>query len=143
MNDFATPIERFFHSFEQSSDSGDFSALIPQFADVFLAAGPGKAQSVKARDFALALPGRRQLFESLGCQATALVSLQENRLDDRYALVSTRWRMTFARESDDPQEVLADSTFLVDTSTEDFKIVLYLAHRDPMAMLREKGILPS
>ena len=91
-------IETFFREFEQRSDRGDIPALLPQFADTFMAAGPQGAQCIRSADFALALPKRKQFFDSLGCRSTALVSLDYNRLDVRYVLAKTRWRMTFAHE---------------------------------------------
>ncbi len=135
-------IETFFREFEQRSDRGDIPALLPQFADTFMAAGPQGAQCIRAADFALALPKRKQFFDSLGCRSTALVSLDYNRLDARYVLAKTRWRMTFAHEDGEQKEVLADSAYIVDTGTETFKIVFYLAHQDIMHHARERGILP-
>jgi hypothetical protein len=135
-------IETFFREFEQRSDRGDIPALLPQFADTFMAAGPQGAQCIRATDFALALPKRKQFFDSLGCRSTSLVSLEQNRLDTRYVVAKTRWRMTFLQEGA-TREALADSTYIVDTSGESFKIVFYLAHQDHMTMLREHGILTN
>lgn len=134
-------IETFFRDFEQRSDSGDIPALLPQFANTFMAAGPQGAICIRAADFALALPKRKQFFDSLGCRSTSLVSLEQNRLDARYVVAKTRWRMTFAQGDGETREALADSTYIVDTSGESFKIVFYLAHQDHMTMLREQGIL--
>jgi hypothetical protein len=39
--------------------------------------------------------------------------------------------------------VLADSTFLIDTGKEEFKIVMYMAHQDIMQVLRDRGILQA
>src|ERR1700757_4606158 len=124
-------IERFFRAFERSSDSGDIPALLPQFADTFMAGGPQGAQCIRSADFAVALPKRKQFFDSLGCQSTALLSLEENRLDARFVMAKTRWRMTFAR-GDEMKDVLADSIFIVDTAVEGFQIVFYLANQDHM-----------
>jgi len=134
-------IERFFRAFERSSDSGDVPALIPQFADTFMAAGPQGTQCIRSADFALALPRRKQFFDSLGCRSTELLSLQESRLDARFVLAKTQWRMTFAGKQGEWKEVVADSLYIVDTSVEEFKIVFYLAHKDHITLLREAGIL--
>ncbi len=136
-------IETFFREFEQRSDRGDIPALLPQFADTFMAAGPQGAQCIRSADFALALPKRKQFFDSLGCRSTALVSLEHNRLDVRYVLAKTRWRMTFAHEDGELKEVLADSAYIVDTGTDTFKIVFYLAHQDIVQTLKDRGIAPA
>lgn len=134
-------IELFFQAFEEHSNSGDISAHVSQFADAFLAAGPQGAQPVRAVDFAVALPKRKQLFDSLGCRSTSLVSIEPVALDGRYTLVRTRWRMVFDQAQEAPKEVLADSTFIVNSSGSGLKIVFYLAHRDIMAILKERGIM--
>jgi hypothetical protein len=36
--------------------------------------------------------------------------------------------------------VLADSTFIVDTAADEFKIVLYLANQDIVQVLKDRGI---
>ncbi len=71
-----------------------------------------------------------------------LLSLHETQLDTRYVLAKTTWRFDFAREnSGELEQVLADSTFLLDNGEEEFKIVMYMAHQDIMQVLRDRGIL--
>ncbi len=135
-----SPIARFFDSFARQSSGDDIQAQVAQFADTFLAAGPQAAKCVRAADFALALPKRKQLFDSLGCQSTTLVSLEETPLDARYVLARTKWQMTFGRPNAGPEQVLVDSTFIVDTAAAEFRIVLYLASQDIMQVLKDRGI---
>lgn len=135
-----TPITRFFREFERHSDLGDVSSLVPLFAETFVVAGPQGAQCIRASDFALALPKRIELFDRLGCRSTSLVSLDEQQLDPKFTLTRTRWRMTFLQNGEE-KEVLAESTFIVDTGADEFKIVFYLAHLDHVAMLKKHGIL--
>jgi hypothetical protein len=137
----ATATERFFRTFELNNSSGDNQTIVAQFADVFMAAGPQGTQAVKATDFALALPRRKQMFNAWGLQATALASLQETRLDARFVLANIQWRMTFARDKREPQDVLVDSVFIVDLEIE--KIVFYLANQDIVKVLKESGIIPD
>ncbi len=136
-----SPVECFIRSYERISSGGDIAAMAAQFAEVFLAAGPQGSQPVKASDFALALPRRKQLFDRLGCRPAELVGFEEWPLDARYTLAKTRWRLTFVRGHEEAQEVLADSVFIVDTGGEGPRIVLYLANQNILAVLRERGIL--
>lgn len=133
-------IERFFRIFESNSNSNDADATVSQFADFFMAANPQGAQAVRAADFALALPKKKQYFDSLGCRSTELVWLREQRLDARYVLASTQWKMTFARADIQPQDVVAESVFIVDTGGDEPKIVFYLAQQDLVQMLKDRGI---
>lgn len=135
-----TPIQRFFQTFSELSSSGDIPAIVAQFADPFLAAGPQGAKCVRAADFAPALPGRKQFFDNLGCQSTSLVSVEEIPLDARYVLAKTRWRMVIAPQQGESQEIFGDTAYLVDAGEKDFKILLYLASHDFMEELKQRGI---
>jgi hypothetical protein len=138
-----SPIQRFFQNHEQLSSEGDIPALVALYADSFLVAGPQGAKCVRAADFAIALPKRKQFFEDLGSKSTTLAGLEEIPLDARYVLVRTKWKMTFSRNEAEPQQISVDSTFLVDTGPEGFKIILYLANQDIMEILKAHGIMSS
>jgi len=143
MNQPATPIAQFFNAFQDNSSAMNLPAILAQFADVFMAAGPHGAQAVHAADFAAALPRRKQFFESLGSQSTTLVSLSESPLDARYVLVKTQWQMNFLRPDGQTQPVLVDSIYIVDTAPKEFKIIFYLNPHDLMALLKQHGITPA
>lgn len=136
-------VECFFRAYERNINSGDMEALVSQFADLFFALGPRGAQSVRASDFGVALPKRKQLFDNLGCQSTSLVALSPTALNARYILTRTQWKMTFGRSRGEVQEVLVDSFFIVDTGGDAFKIIFYLATHDIMEILKERGIAPG
>jgi len=134
-------IERFFRTYESNVSNDDPAEAVSQFADVFMAASPQGAQAVRAGDFRLALPKRKELFDRLGCRSSELVALNEQRLDDRYILASTQWKMTFAKPESPKQEVVVHSVFIVDTGASSPKIILYLANQDIMQVLKERGLL--
>ncbi len=139
-------IERFFRTFESNAASDDVAQSISQFADVFMAAGPQGTQAIRAADFALALPRRKQWFASLGHQSTQLIALRETRLDARFILAATQWKMTFSPPASAPQDVLVDSVYIVDTGGPDaavdaVKIVFYLANQDLVQVLKDRGIV--
>lgn len=136
-------IEPFFRAFESKNNAGNMTDLAALFADTFMAAGPQGTQAVRASDFALALPKRKQLFDKLGCRSTALVSVHETPLDTRFVMAGTRWRMTFVRDPEQAQDVIVDSVFIVDKGTDPFKIVFYLANQDVMEILKRRGIMAA
>ena len=142
MIDHQTAIGRFFQLFVQKSGEENTPAQVSLFADPFISADPHGARCVRLADFAAALPKRRMLFDRLGCKPAVLVNLNETRLDARYVLAKTKWRFEFARTNpEEAEHVLADSTYLVDTGNEEFKIVMYMAHQDIMQVLRDRGIV--
>jgi len=136
-------MERFFRTFETNTMNDDTNAAVSQFADVFMAASPNGAQAVRATDFALALPKKKQLFDKLGCRSTQLVWLREQRLDARYSLATTQWQMNFEPQDRQPEQVVVEYVYIVDTSGDMPKIVFYLANQDLMQVLRERGILAA
>lgn len=141
MKNFDSPIGLFFEEYERNAESGDTAAAVAQFAEAFVAAGPGGAQVVRASDFGMALPKRKALFDRLGCRSTRLILLEEIRLDGRYVLAKTQWRLMFASSEGREEAVVVSSGFVVDALAEPFRIVLYLASQDIFAVLRERGIL--
>jgi hypothetical protein len=136
-------IQQFFRDFERNNNVGDWDASVAQFADVFMAAGPDGATTVHSSDFALALPKRKQYFDRLGCRSTTLETLSETRLDDRYSLVETQWRLVLASTGRPVKDVLLGSSFIIDRATEPLKIVFYLAHHDIAVVLKERGMFPA
>ena len=137
-----TAVARFFQSFAQKSNADNIPAQVSQFADPFISADPHGSRCVRLEDFAAALPKRKLLLDRLGCKPAVLVSLRETQLDARYVLARTTWSFDFARANPgEAEQVLADSTFLIDTGDEEFKIVMYMAHQDIMQVLRDRGIL--
>jgi hypothetical protein len=139
----ASPIASFFESFARQSGTDNIQAQVSQFADTFLAAGPHGVKCATSADFTLAIPKRKQLFDSLGCQSTTLVGLEETPLDTRYVLVRTKWKLTFRRPDTNPECIVVDSTFIVDAAASEFKIVFYLANQDIMQVLKDRGIAPA
>ena len=137
MDDTSTAVESFFRRFDTNNSKSDFSAAVSQFADTFMAAGPQGAQCVKASDFALALPKRKQLFASFGYESMQLDSVEAHSLGDRYSMAHTRWRVRFTHDGPSTPAVFVESTYVVDRAEE--RIVLYLAHQDVMTILKEHG----
>ncbi len=132
-------IEDFFRQFELNNSKSDFSAAVSQFADTFMAAGPQGAQCVKASDFVVALPKRKQLFESCGCHSMRLIRVDPHSLGDRYCMAHTRWKMNFAEGDLSSEAEFVDSTYVLEKTDQGFRIVLYLAHQDVFAILKQRG----
>lgn len=136
-------IERFFQSLERETITGDMTAVTRRFAEPFLAASPGGAKVAQRSTFTQEMPARKELFDKLGAHPPRLIALETTKLDARYTLAKSRWQLTFERAGLPPQEVFADSTYIVDTGEEPFKIILYLTSQDLPKLLAERGILPA
>ena len=130
-------VKRFLERYARESEGADVVDAAKDFAAVFLAAGVQGAQAVRREEFAAVLPRRKQMFAAAGLQRTELTGAEVTVLSERYALARTRWRMVFARESEETLEV--ETVFLVDAGREPFEIVVYLACQDVAALMRERG----
>jgi hypothetical protein len=139
MEDTRMSVEDFIRHFERNNNKSNFSDAVSQFAEVFMAAGPQGAQCVKASDFALALPKRKQIFSSFGCDGMDLVSVDAHSLGNRYAMAHTRWKINFTEDEPSTPGIFVDSTFVLDNAEGEFRVVLYLAHQDVMAILKERA----
>jgi hypothetical protein len=143
LNNPASTIEDFFQALEQETATGNFAALAERFSESFLAASPGGAKIAQRSVFTQSMPSRKQAFDKLGCTSTRLISLETTALDARYTMAKSRWQLTFVRGGREPQEVFADSTYIVDTGAEPFQIILYLTSQDLPSVLAERGIIPG
>jgi hypothetical protein len=136
----SSALEAFFQDFAHNSNLSESGAVISQFAETFLVAGPQGAQVVPAHAFALALPRRKKQFDEMGCRSTCLISLRETPLGNHYVMAETEWQMTFVREEKSPEVIRVASTFIVYIGEEQPKIVFYLPQHDVMALLKNRGV---
>lgn len=133
-------LQQFLAAYAEHTAASNNPALVAQFADTFLVAGPSGSHCIRSADFARALPRRAELFASLGCQPAELIAAEESPLDTHYALVRTTWRFTFIRPQHATETIDSESIFLIDTGSDPFRILLYLTPHDIMDTLRQRGI---
>jgi len=138
-----TPMESFFRTFEQLSAESNTADLAGLYAPSFLLAGPGGSQVVRTADLQQAAAKRKDLFKSLGCTSTHLVTLHETGLDDRYSLVRTEWHWRFERPPAALVEFTLPSSYVVERSPDRWQIVAYIPHADIMAELRRRSLLAA
>ncbi len=139
----ATPMESFFRRFEHLTAESNAAELAGLYATTFLLAGPNGSQLVRAADLQQAIPKRKDLFKSLGCTSTQLVTVDENVLDDRYSFVRAEWCWRFERPSEVPIEFTLPSSYLIERSPDRWQIVAYMPHAGIMAELRRRGLLAA
>jgi hypothetical protein len=142
MKNFDQEVEDFLKRFEINANVGSAGEIVEQFADVFMAADPSGARAVPSSKLLMAIPQRKKMFESVGGGTTALASVEQTRLDDRYVLLKTEWLMKLDRGGGPGEVLTLRSTFVLYRSDDGLKIVFYLNHEDLMSLLREKGSLP-
>jgi hypothetical protein len=137
------PISGFIERYARYSAAGDADNLAAMYAPAVLVGRPQGSQLTPAADILRSIPQRKRLLQSAGAGDARLTSLHESPLDDRYTLVKTTWKWPFTTSGDQSVDLELPSTFIVERTDDDLRIVVYLAHYDLMAMLRERRLLPS
>ena len=134
-------LRAFFERFQSLRAASDVEGLAAMYPGNVMIAGANGAQVVSSADLQRAIPKRKQLLESIGCQDTALVGFEETALTDRYALVRAQFRWHFKPANGQPATVTLPSAFVVDRGGDSPHIVLYLNEQDVVSVLRERGVL--
>ena len=134
-------IRQFFEKFDRSNATGNAQAVAELFAPTFMSASADGTIVIKSTDLLAAIPRRKQVLQQIGWQSTALVALQETRMDDAYSMVNTEWRWRFGRQGEPVHDITLPSTFIVHRwNDREPEIVFYLTG-DIMAVLRQRGLL--
>jgi len=141
MTDSRTAVAEFLHQFIGNTNQGDARTQAPPFAATFLAAGPNGAQCMRREDFLLALAKRKEMFASAGLRRTELAGVEVEALDARYSKARAEWKMGFEDGTEAAQEITVASTYIIDTGVQPFEIVLYMAHQEIAAILKERKLL--
>jgi hypothetical protein len=143
-------VRSFFDRYQQAADSLDGEVLAESFQEFFLNLDPGSATPVSRDALIRALPGRSQLFASIGASGADLATIAESPLDDQHTLVTTSWTVRFgdreqagerAGHGAQPAEPLTlHSTFLLRRDPGGpWRIVVYLNHQDIAGMIRARA----
>ncbi|WP_019926070.1 hypothetical protein [Nocardia sp. BMG111209] len=120
----------FLTAFESSSATPE-SDQGEQFAEQFVTADPNRAIVVTREALVGSLPMRRRLFESAGLGHAVCVASAQLDLDEHHALVTTDWDTPRAGA----EPIRLESTYLIRRDDEGPRILVYLNHRDIVAVL--------
>ena len=138
----AVGLRPLFERFESRRAAPDAEGLATMYAEEVMMAGPSGARVVRSADLRLAIPKRRRLLESAGCQGTTLAGFDESALTGRYSLVRAQFQWRFDAANAEAAAITLPSTFVVDRGGQAPRIVLYMNEQDVVSVLRERGVLP-
>ena len=130
-------VEKFFRLYERSIRDSDVELVSKLYADTFMFAGPQGAQAVKKEDFLKVLPRRKEFMKAAGLLSSQVDSVEATRLDAKYTLAKTVWRMS-VRANDGGEAVSKNSaTYILSAVEESFEIVFQVDHQDLAKTLEE------
>jgi hypothetical protein len=140
----SSPVVReFFERYERSRNTFDLDVIDSQYPDAFMMAGPDGARVAEKQAALAGLPKGQALFKSVGHTSTTLVSLEETRLDEYYAMARARFVWRFEKAPAPPIDVDVDSTFILYIRDGVAKIVFQHEHEDFLQALRARGVLAA
>jgi hypothetical protein len=140
----SSPVVReFFERYERSRNTFDLDVIDSQYPDAFMMAGPDGARVAEKQAALAGLPKGQALFKSVGHTSTTLVSLEETRLDEYYAMAHARFVWRFEKAPAPPNDADVDSTFILYIRDGVAKIVFQHEHEDFLQALRARGVLAA
>jgi hypothetical protein len=124
--------------YQRGADTSDPDVVRDCFADTFLNLDPRSAGSVPREALIQALPGRAQLFATIGVEALELTELSERALDDLHTMVATTWTARFSADAVDAEPLVLPSQFLLRRQGTSWQIVAYLTSTDLAAVFAQR-----
>jgi hypothetical protein len=131
-------ILEFFDRYQRGADTSDPDLVRDCFAETFLNLDPRRAGPVPREALLEALPGRAELFTSIGVEALALTELAERPMDGLHTMVATTWTARFADDTADAEPLVLPSHFLLRRKGTSWQIVAYLNSTDLAAVVAER-----
>ncbi|WP_433063241.1 hypothetical protein [Dactylosporangium sp. CS-033363] len=96
------------------------------FADPFLFADASGARPIARADFLAGLPRRAEMFAAAGYGRAQLTAVDQQRLDEHYLLVRTDWTLP-STTGGDPADL--SSSYLMYEDGAALRVVAYLNHK--------------
>ena len=127
----------------RSRNTFDLDLIDSKYPDSFMFAGPDGARVAEKRAVLAGLSKGQELLKTLGHKSTTLVSLNETRLDEHYAMVRAQFVWRFEKAPAPPIDVEVDSTFILYIKHGVPTIVFQHEHEEFQQALRARGVLPS
>ena len=143
MNNITPVVQEFFNRYARSRSVLDIDLIASQYPDSFMFAGPSGARVAEKSAVLAAFPKGQEFLKSLGHQSTAVVSLNETRIDEHYVLVRALFGWRFQRASLQLTDVKVESTFILYIDQGAAKIVFQHEHEDFQQVLQASGVLPA
>lgn len=138
-------VKEFLARFERANASSDLTTIASLYADTFMFAGPKGAQAVKKDDFLKVLPKMKAHFAQMGLIETRLHSVETTRLDSKYILAKTNWKISVRNSKGGTNNLNALATYILERNdAANLTIVVQIDHQDlAAAIAAQQGAQPN
>ena len=135
--------EEFFRVYEQANNDFDVLLISKLYADTFMFANQQEVQAVKKEDFVKVLPRRKNFMKAAGMLSSRVDSVEGSKLDSKYMLVKTVWKMRIRTNKGDEVTRNTSATYILSTIGDSFEIVFQVDHQDLMKILQDVRANPD
>jgi hypothetical protein len=132
-------IERLFADYEKAFTELDLKKTATFFSDTFISAGPKGTISASKKNFLEKAEKAAQFYRSIGQTSAKVLSILETPVSDQYTLAKVHWGVTFEKTGSEVIEF--DVSYLVQETSTDPKILLFIAHQDEEEAMKKLGLL--
>ncbi len=136
-------VQQFFDQYAQSRSALDIDIIASQYPDSIMFAGPNGVRITEKPAILAAFAKGQEFLRAIGHKSTKVVSLDETKLDERYALVRAQFVWRFEKPTAQPIDVKVNATFILHIDREAQHIVFQHEHEDFQQALRVSGVLPE
>jgi hypothetical protein len=127
--------KKLFDEYADAFDKLEIERHAPLFAEHFISAGP-KGSIAQGRDQLMAMSRQgAEFYRSVGQTGAKILSMKETAISPEYSMVTVHWAASF-KKLDKPVEFDV-SYFVQKTEPNDPKIIMFIAHQDEDAAMKE------
>lgn len=132
-------IKKLFVEYERAFNALEVEKQVPFFAEHFISAGP-KGSIAQGRDeFAKMASKAAEFYRSVGQTSAKILSMDETAISNEYSMVRVHWGVTFKKTGDRLIEFVV--TYFIQKTGQEPKIIMFIAHQDEEAAMKELGLL--
>jgi hypothetical protein len=122
--------EEFFRLYEQANSDFDVQLISKLYADIFMFANPQGVQTVKKEDFVKVLPRRKEFMRAAGLLSSRVDSVSVTKLDSKYILVKTVWKMRVRAHNGAEVASNTSATYILSVVGDSLEIVFQVDHEN-------------
>ena len=132
-------LKRLFDAYEKAFNALDMKKTAEFFADSFISAGPKGSIANSKTEFLQKAEQANAFYKSVGRSSARILSLEETPISDQYSMVKVHWGVTFRKTGN--RVIEFDVSYLVQKTGPEPKIILFVAHQDEEAAMKELGLM--
>jgi hypothetical protein len=132
-------IKKLFAEYEKAFNALEVEKQVPFFAEHFISAGPKDSIAHGRDEFAKMASKAAEFYRSVGQTSAKILSMDETAISNEYSMVRVHWGVTFKKIGD--RLIEFDVTYFIQKTGPEPKIIMFIAHQDEEAAMKELGLL--